>query len=262
MRKMIDLNMIEHLKMLTGSNAKFSKSNDPQKKFFSILLKHQIKMIEAWNPKKYDSLTGIKPGQLTEAFLKFRDIQKSSMLKPFVDKQKALQSYQKDNVNKVNSKDFNKDSLHKIANQVAKKNNIPKTLFQKLIQTESAFNPNAKSSRGAMGLGQLMPATAQELGLSLKEDHSSGSVLHPESNLDASARYLRKLFEMYTRKGISEEEAWNFAAAAYNAGMGNISRAMEKVGKIEKWDQVAAVLPQVTGKYSSETINYVNRLRG
>jgi len=110
-------------------------------------------------------------------------------------------------------------------------------------------------------LGQLMPATAKELGLNLKEDHSIGSILHPESNLDASARYLRKLFEKYNKEGISGDEAWNFAAGAYNAGMGNIAKAIEKVGRVSQWDQVAAVLPQVTGKYSAETIRYVNRLR-
>ena len=260
---MIDLNIIEHMKTLTGSNAAFSKNDVSQKNFYSILLKHQKNMIEAWNPKKSDSLTVINPGQLTEAFLKFRDIQKSAMLKPSIDTQKVLKSYQKANATKAGSNVFNKDSLHKIANQVAQKNNVPEALFQRLIQTESAFDPNAKSSRGAMGLGQLMPATAQELGLSLKEDHSSGSILHPESNLDASARYLRKLFDKYVGEGIPSEEAWDFAAGAYNAGMGNIGRAMEMVsGKIvKKWEQVAEVLPKVTGKYSSETIRYVNRLR-
>ena len=114
-----------------------------------------------------------------------------------------------------------------------------------------------------MGLGQLMPATAKELGLNLKEDHSDGSILHPESNLDASARYLRKLFDKYVGEGISSDEAWNFAAGAYNAGMGNIGSAMERVSGeiVERWDQVAEVLPEVTGKYCSETIRYVNRLR-
>ena len=43
--------------------------------------------------------------------------------------------------------------------------------------------------------------------------------------------------------------------------MGNIAKAIEKVGTVNQWDQVAEVLPQVTGKYSSETIRYVNRLR-
>ena len=260
---MIDLNIIEHMKTLTGSNTTFSKDNISQKDFYSILIKHQLNMIDAWNPKKSDSFTGINSGQLTEAFLKFKDIQKSTILKPSIDTQKVLKSYQKENPAKVSSNVVNKNSLYKIANQVAQKNNVPETLFEKLIQTESAFNPNAKSPRGAMGLGQLMPATAEELGLSLKEDHSSGSILHPESNLNASARYLRKLFDKYVGEGIPSEEAWNFAAGAYNAGMGNIDRAMERVsGKIVKnWDQVAEVLPEVTGKYSSETIKYVNRLR-
>ena len=260
---MIDLNIIEHMKTLTGSNTTFSKDNVSQKDFYSILIKHQLNMIDAWNPKKSDSFTGINSGQLTEAFLKFKDIQKSTILKPSIDTQKVLKSYQKENPAKVSSNVVNNNSLYKIANQVAQKNNVPETLFQKLIQTESAFNPNAKSPRGARGLGQLMPATAKELGLNLKEDHSDGSILHPESNLDASARYLRKLFDKYIGEGISSDEAWNFAAGAYNAGMGNIGRAMERLSGevVEKWDQVAEVLPEVTGKYSSETIKYVNRLR-
>ena len=260
---MLDLKIIEHMKTLIGSNGTFSKNNISKNNFYSILVKHQLNMIEAWNPKKSDSLTGINPGQFTEAFLKFKDIQKDSMLKPSIDTQKVLKSYQKEKTTEASSNVFNQASLHKIANQVAQKNNVPATLFQKLIQTESAFNPNAKSPRGARGLGQLMPATAKELGLNLKEDHSDGSILHPESNLDASARYLRKLFDKYVGEGISSDEAWNFAAGAYNAGMGNIGRAMERVnGKIvENWDQVAEVLPKVTGKYSSETIKYVNRLR-
>ena len=77
MRKVIDLNIIERLKTLTGSNTGLSKNNISRKNFYSILLKHQIKMIDAWNPKKSDSFTGINSGHLTEAFLKFKDIQKA-----------------------------------------------------------------------------------------------------------------------------------------------------------------------------------------
>tara|TARA_Y100001960_G_C14707787_1_gene845296 strand:- start:830 stop:1612 length:783 start_codon:yes stop_codon:yes gene_type:complete len=259
---MIDLSFIDQIKAFTSSKDRFPIGNISQKNFNSILLKHQINMLEAWNIKKSDSLTGISSGQLTEFFLKFRDIQKSSMLKPPLDPQKVLKSYQNEKIKETNSSTFNKDSLVELANRIAKKNNVPKFFFQKLIQAESSFDPKAKSSRGAMGLGQLMPATAKELGLSLKEGESIGSVWNPESNLDASARYLRKLFDKYVRKqGIPENEAWNFAAGAYNAGMGNIGRAMDKLGEVKEWDQVAAVLPQITGKYSAETINYVNRLR-
>ena len=62
---MIDLNMTDHMNPLTGSNIKLSKNNISQKNFNSILLKNQISMLEAWNTKKSDSLTGINSGQLT-----------------------------------------------------------------------------------------------------------------------------------------------------------------------------------------------------
>ena len=98
---MIDLNIIEDMKTLTGSNSTFSNNNHSRKKFYSILLKHKINMIEAWNPKKFDSLTGINPGQLTEIFLKFKHIQKSSMFKTSVDTQRAIKTYQKEKVLKI-----------------------------------------------------------------------------------------------------------------------------------------------------------------
>ena len=71
---MLDLKIIEHMKTLIGSNGTFSKNNISKNNFYSILVKHQLNMIEAWNPKKSDSLTGINPSQFTEAFLKFKDI--------------------------------------------------------------------------------------------------------------------------------------------------------------------------------------------
>ena len=71
-----------------------------------------------------------------------------------------------------------------------------------------------------------------------------------------------KLFDKYkNEEGISDNEAWNFAAGTYNAGMGNIAKAIVKAGTVSKWDQIATILPEITGKYSSETIRYVNRLR-
>jgi soluble lytic murein transglycosylase-like protein len=254
---MLDLNIIERMQSAISSspaspNEKFSNNN-----FYSLLIKHQLNMIQAWSPSQSDSSSGIP--DFTQSFLEFKNSQNLSASRPNINT--VLQSYNDANISKTHSPLPQKQSLTELVNSVAQKNNVPENLFQKLIQTESAFDPDAKSSRGAMGLGQLMPATAKELGLNLKEDHSVGSVLHPESNLDASARYIRKLFDKYTKEGIPGDEAWNFAAGAYNAGMGNIAKAIDKVGSVSQWDQVAAVLPQVTGKYSSETIRYVNRLR-
>jgi soluble lytic murein transglycosylase-like protein len=254
---MLDLNIIERMQSTLSSSAASPKDKLSNNNFYSLLIKHQLNMIQAWSPSQSDSSSGIP--DFTQSFLEFKNSQNLSASRPNVNA--VVQSYNDASISKIHTSLPQKQSLPELINRIAQKNNIPEDLFQKLIQTESAFDPDAKSSRGAMGLGQLMPATAKELGLNLKEDHSIGSVLHPESNLDASARYLRKLFDKYTSEGIADKEAWNFAAGAYNAGMGNIAKAIDKVGRVSEWDQVAAVLPQVTGKYSSETIRYVNRLR-
>jgi soluble lytic murein transglycosylase-like protein len=254
---MLDLKIIERMQSAISSSVASPKEKFSKNNFYSLLIKHQLNMIQAWSPSKSDSSSTIP--DFTQSLLEFKNNQNLSVSRPNINT--VLQSYNDASISKPHTSLPQKQSLPELVNRIAQKNNVPENLFQKLIQTESAFDPDAKSSRGAMGLGQLMPATAKELGLNLKEDHSIGSVLHPESNLDASARYLRKLFEKYTKEGIPGDEAWNFAAGAYNAGMGNIAKAIEKVGRVSQWDQVAAVLPQVTGKYSSETIRYVNRLR-
>ncbi|MCD6363720.1 MAG: lytic transglycosylase domain-containing protein [Synergistetes bacterium] len=72
-----------------------------------------------------------------------------------------------------------------------------------VIQAESGFNPRAVSSKGAMGLMQLMPATARELGVSDPFDI--------EDNIMGGVKYLRYLSEKY--KGNLE-----LILAAYNAG--------------------------------------------
>ncbi len=153
-------------------------------------------------------------------------------------------------------------SVPLLANQAARKHGVPETLFRKMIWIESEFNPGAMSPRGAMGLGQLMPETARELGLRTGSDKNEGSVWHAESNLDASARYMKWLHTQFTKKGIDDGEAWRFSSAAYNAGIGNISRAMERVDSENptQWDNVARHLPEITGRASRETLNYMSRL--
>ncbi len=153
-------------------------------------------------------------------------------------------------------------SVPLLANQAAEKHGVPQGLFRKMIWIESEFNSNAVSPRGAMGLGQLMPDTAKELGLRVGTDKKEGSVWHPESNLDASARYMKWLHTQFKKKGIEEGEAWRFSAAAYNAGIGNISKAMKRVeGQNSKeWGNVAQQLPEITGRSSQETLHYIARL--
>jgi hypothetical protein len=77
-----------------------------------------------------------------------------------------------------------------------------------VIAAESKFNPNARSYKGAAGLGQLMPATAAAHGVDPYD---------PVANLDVAIRILRRNLDKYGQD-------WNLALAAYNAGTGAVQR--------------------------------------
>jgi soluble lytic murein transglycosylase-like protein len=86
---------------------------------------------------------------------------------------------------------------------------LPAGLLDALIWTESRYNPFAVSRAGAAGLGQLMPGTAKELGVSNRFD--------PLPNLAGAARYLRQMLDRFGTV--------HMALAAYNAGPGAVERA-------------------------------------
>jgi Transglycosylase SLT domain len=104
-------------------------------------------------------------------------------------------------------------------------------LFTAMIQRESNFNPNARSSVGAQGLGQLMPQTAVELGVV--------NAYAPEENLHGAARYLTQMMERF---GSPE-----LALAAYNAG----PNAVEKYKGIPPYAE--------TRQYVADIFHAVNK---
>jgi soluble lytic murein transglycosylase-like protein len=116
-----------------------------------------------------------------------------------------------------------------IIEQHAANQGVRSDLVRAVIQAESAFNPNARSIKGAMGLMQLMPATAAAYGVANAYD--------PQDNIRAGVSYLRSLLRLY-------DDREELALAAYNAGPG----AVAKYG--------GAVPPY------RETMNYVRRIRG
>ena len=83
-------------------------------------------------------------------------------------------------------------------------------LVQALVQVESNFQPRARSSKGAMGLMQLMPSVAKE--------YRVRNAYDPKANVEAGVQKLKSLLEKYGAEGV------NLALAAYNAGEGAVTR--------------------------------------
>jgi soluble lytic murein transglycosylase-like protein len=94
-----------------------------------------------------------------------------------------------------------------VAKAAARKHGVPEDLFLRLVQQESGWNPGAVSVKGATGLAQLMPGTAEILGVDIND---------PEANLDGGARYLRMMYDKFG--------SWKLALAAYNAGPGAVEQ--------------------------------------
>lgn len=110
------------------------------------------------------------------------------------------------------------------AGDVANRYGIPQNLFFSMIQQESGWNAGARSSAGAIGLGQLMPGTAADLGVNPYDWRQ---------NLEGAGKYLSDQYKKFGR--------WDLALSAYNSGPGG----SEKFGRVEGF---------------AETQNYVDKI--
>ncbi|PYT99962.1 MAG: hypothetical protein DMG38_09750 [Acidobacteria bacterium] len=106
--------------------------------------------------------------------------------------------------------DIDRDGVEKLVREAADRHKMDPALVRAVIETESNWNPKAYSHKGAGGLMQLIPTTAQRYG--------AYDVFDPQQNIDAGVKYLRTLLERYHGN-------LDLALAAYNAGEGAVDRA-------------------------------------
>ena len=119
-----------------------------------------------------------------------------------------------------------KDDIDDIIGSAAQRFSVDSDLIRGVIKAESNFNRNSTSPKGAMGLMQLMPETARDLGVKDPYD--------PYDNVMGGTRYLKGLLDRY-------DGDVDRALAAYNWGMGNVERN--------------------PGKLPKETRTYISRIR-
>jgi len=127
--------------------------------------------------------------------------------------------------------------------------------FKAQAFAESGLNPRAVSPAGAQGIMQLMPATSAEI---------AGEMWLDNRPFDARMNILFGIHYMYKMWSIWKQEdgleRLRFALASYNAGPGSILRAQRMAIRKDSWASLAIVLPQVTGRRATETIEYVERV--
>jgi len=132
------------------------------------------------------------------------------------------------------------DQYYKTLAPILEEERMPVGLLSVAL-IESGFNPLALSPKGARGMWQFMPATAERYGLSVEpaNDHR----IHIEHSTRAAARYLRDLYRQFGD--------WKLALAAYNAGENRIQRIINKTG-IRDFEEMSR-----RGLLPLETRNYV-----
>jgi soluble lytic murein transglycosylase-like protein len=106
--------------------------------------------------------------------------------------------------------DMGRDGVEKIVREASDRHRVDPALVRAVIETESNWNPKAWSHKGAGGLMQLIPTTAQRWG--------AYDVFNPQQNVDAGVKHLKWLLERYNGN-------LDLALAAYNAGEGAVDRA-------------------------------------
>jgi membrane-bound lytic murein transglycosylase MltF len=119
-----------------------------------------------------------------------------------------------------------RDALEALFEKYAKQYQFDWLLLAAQAYQESAFDPSARSDAGAVGLMQLLPSTAREMGV------VSDKLADPEQNIRAGTMYLAKLRDTYFNDAsLQPANRSDFILAAYNAGPGNVAKWRDLAAK-------------------------------
>lgn len=141
-----------------------------------------------------------------------------------------LDAFEKPNITRTSSKVSKNHRYDEYIREASIKEGVPENLIRVVIQQESSFNPNSVSSKGAVGLMQLMPETAKILGVKNSFD--------PEDNIKGGTKYLGKQLRRFGRVDL--------ALAAYNAGP---DRESLRNGQIPPFKETQDYVKKVMGYY-------------
>ena len=132
--------------------------------------------------------------------------------------------------NQSNPAKTSRAEINELISKYSDKNGLDEDFVKAVINQESGFNPNATSKCGAMGLMQLMPSTAQGLGVTNAYD--------AEQNIEGGTKYLKGLLDRF-------DNDKSLALAAYNAG----PNAVKKYGGIPPYAETQNYVKSVLSKY-------------
>lgn len=129
--------------------------------------------------------------------------------------------------------------IQPLLKEAAARYRVDYELLQALVATESGFDADAVSPKGAIGLMQVMPDTARRFGLDGDRRRSLESKLtDPKTNISLGTRYLRLLIDMFPGK-------LDLALASYNAGEGAVQRAGNKVPNFKETQNYVATVGEL-----------------
>ena len=125
--------------------------------------------------------------------------------------------------------------------EAAKTNSIAPSLVYAIMRTESSFRPRVKSSAGAVGLMQIMPATGKSV---IRQTRYKGDrkLTTPKTSIDIGSAYLRQLLNQYQGNLI-------LTIASYNAGPNAVKKWIPSIGRVEATEWIETVPYGETRKY-------------